>query len=230
MTDLECKINIYKALDEFSPEKLKIHFAEAEVAYRNGHALGLDNLAYFARDIASEGILRKQLTPEVIETIEKAKRAVDESKNNGEMLFWPNSVILVYPKLTLCYITLSDWEKAIATHKQYVEYLDLIFDIGGIPQPLDEDVEIDGILQITELICEHYRACGDIDQAINLMLSIFRFIKSGGEATQFKYHAKLIILHYDEAMENYNCLKGEGPGGITEDLEKIHLDLQTLIK
>ena len=230
MTDSEFQDKINETFDEFSPEKLKLHFIEAEKAYKKGHALGLDYLTHFAVYIVSEGILNKQLTPEVIDTIEKARRAVDESKTNGKMLFWPNSVINVYPKLTLCYITLPDWEKAVAALSQYVEYLDLIFDIGGIPPPLDEEVEIDNIFQITEQICEHYRNCGDIDQAIELMSSISRFIKSGGEETQFKYYARLSMLYYDEAMENYNCLKGEGPGGIPEDIEKLHLELQNFKK
>lgn len=225
MTDSEFQDKINETLDEFGPEKLKSHFIEAEEAYRKGHALGLDYLAHFARNIASEGILNKQLTPEVIDTIEKARRAVDESKNNGKILFWSNSVIIVYPMLTLCYITLSDWEKAIAAHSQYVEYLDHIFDIGGIPPPLDEEVEIDDVLRITGTICEHYRACGDIDQAIELMSSISRFIKSGGEAMQFKYYARLSMLYYDEAIENYNCLKGEGPGGITEEIKGVYSEL-----
>lgn len=230
MTDSEFQEKIDEMLDGFSPEKLKLHFIEAEEAYKKGHAFGLDYLAHFAKAIASEGILNKELTPEVIYTIEKASRAVDESKNKGKMLFWPNSVINVYPMLTLCYIIQPDWEKAVAAHSQYVEYLDLIFDIGGIPPPLDEEVEIDNILRITEQICEHYRNCGDIDQAIELMSSISRFIKSGGEETQFKYYARLSMLYYDEAMENYNCLKGEGPGGISEDIEKLHLELQNFKK
>mgnify|MGYP003296877716 CR=1 FL=1 len=230
MTDSDYQDIINKALDEFCPENLKLHFMEAEEAYQNEDALGLDYLAHFAAYIAGESLSRNHISHEIIGIIEKAKSAVDESKSNEKVLFWPNSVIIVYPMLVSCYIAVSNWIKAESALDEYIEYLNLIYDNGGIPEPMDEDTEIENLRYLVEQICEYHRANGDDSQIMEVMTSISRFIRYSNEETQFKYYAALSELSFSLALENYKCLKEDGPDdGVSEELQNIYSKFVTFL-
>lgn len=247
MTDLECKINIDKALDEFSPEKLKSYFVEenpeylllkikeAEKACYKGSEDALFALVYFSKKYIW-GYCNKKQIDTVLEILELCRKAIDHLNGINETNTWRNAVVDTYPDLAYSYMENGEWDKADSTIKQYVVYLHDLFNSENIlMEPYNDRYILENLFHIVEHLSNYYKSIDEIDCALNCLLSIRRFMNFSDEKPQFKYDSSLtMLLHtaflesYNRAIENYKCLKGEGPGGITEDIEKIYRELQTL--
>lgn len=226
--------------EEENPENLKRNYSEAKKAFKKGDSLGLDYMADFASSIASEHIYKKEIKP-AIKILEDVREAIDESRNNEAMLFWPQALFSIYPLLAFCYTELNNWDKSKIIIEQYIANLDNLFDADGIPYPSNEDEVIEKLYQILELQCTHYRYLGKDQDAINYMQAASRIISFGEEKTQLKYYAfltkcyhsigdaKKVRESYGEFLENYNCVASTEVT-VPDPLREIYDDLANIIK
>lgn len=159
------------------------------------------------------------------EKLEEAEKACDEGSD-----------ILTYPELANKYMEQGEWDKADSTIKQYLVYLHEMCNGRNI---LDDQYcrkfELGYLFHTVERLSNYFQSIGETYQATTCLSSISRFMNFCDERTQFYYDASLARMFQtaflescNNAKENFDCLKGEGPGAITEDMEKIMSELQKL--